>query len=262
MLPERCFTPANPLRRPHLLVRDLRARYRESLLGVSWAFVPPVLAAVGLSMAARSGVLRVGDTGLPYPVYVMFSMALWQTFVEALIGPLEAVASARPMLTRVSFPREAILLAKVGEVLFNALVKAVLIAAMFAWYQVEVGARVVLVPLALLPLIALGMALGVLFACAGGLYQDVSRALPFVVVVWLGLTPVAFAAPREGTLALLMAVNPVTPLLVTVRELATTEPLTMVGGFAAASLLALVATAFSWLVFRVALPFVIERASA
>ena len=79
------------------MVRDLRAQYRQAALGVAWAFVPPLLLAAGATLASRAQVINVGATDLPYPAYVMFSTALWQTFVEALNGPAQAMASAKAM---------------------------------------------------------------------------------------------------------------------------------------------------------------------
>src|SRR5262245_58778504 len=115
----------------HFMVRDLRAQYRQAALGVVWAFVPPLLLAAGATLASRAQVINVGATDLPYPAYVVFSTALWQTFVEALHGPSQAVANARAMLARIAFPREAIVLAKVGEVLVNFGGKLLLIVALF-----------------------------------------------------------------------------------------------------------------------------------
>ena len=102
-----------------LLVRDINAQYRQSLLGLFWAFVPPIVTALGLMAAKKTGVVNIGETDLPYPAYVMFSMTLWQTFVQALNAPLLAVTQARSILAKLNFPWEAIILAKLGEVFFQ-----------------------------------------------------------------------------------------------------------------------------------------------
>jgi len=102
-----------------LLVRDISAQYRQSFLGILWAFVPPVATEVGLTLANNAKVINISATDLPYPAYVMFSMTLWQTFVEALNGPMEAVTKAKGMLARINFPREALILAQLGQVFLN-----------------------------------------------------------------------------------------------------------------------------------------------
>ena len=74
-----------------LLVRDISAQYRQSFLGVIWAFIPPIVMAAGFTLASQAKVINIGETDLPYAAYVMFSTALWQTFVEAINGPVKAV---------------------------------------------------------------------------------------------------------------------------------------------------------------------------
>ena len=281
LLPETLYTPESQIRHPkqlwramrrdllasrdlawRLMVRDLSAQYRQSFLGVFWAFVPPIVAAAGLTFASNAKVLNIGETDLPYPAYVMFSMALWQTFVESLNGPVQAVLAAKPMLARINFPREAIILSQLGQVCFNFGIKLILIVALFLWFHIPVATTVVLAPVALIHLIALGTAIGLLLAPLGALYEDVSRALTLVVSAWLFFTPVIYPPPQTGLFAALVRWNPVTPLLVTVRELATIGVVSAPLHFWLASALALSGLLLSWLIYRVAMPFVIERISA
>jgi len=244
------------------MVRDLRAQYRQAALGVAWAFVPPLLLAAGATLASRAQVINVGATDLPYPAYVMFSTALWQTFVEALHGPSQAVASAKAMLARIAFPREAIVLAKVGEVLVNFGGKLLLIAAMFLWFGIPVTWTALLAPVAVLELVLLGTLLGVLVAPFAVLYQDVSRALMLASGFWLFLTPVVYPVPGAGAFGTVVRLNPVTPVLVTARELATTGVVSDPWGFTAVSVATLLGLLVTWVVFRLAMPFAIERAGS
>ena len=76
-----------------LMKRDLNARYKQTFLGYFWALIPPVVVAYGLVMASQAKVVNIGATDLPYPVYIMLGMVLWQTFLESLNAPLNAVHS-------------------------------------------------------------------------------------------------------------------------------------------------------------------------
>lgn len=245
-----------------LMVRDISSQYRQSFLGIFWAFVPPIVAAAGLTLASNADILNIGETDLPYPVYVLFSMSLWQTFVESLNGPVQAVIAAKPMLARINFPREAIILSQLGQVGFNFAIKLLLIVSVFLWFKIPVAATVVLAPVALLHLVALGTAVGLLLAPLGALYEDVPRGLTLVISAWLFITPVIYPPPQTGLFSYLVRLNPVSPLLVTTRELATTGVLSAPVGFWLASGLALVGLGASWLLYRIAMPFVIERISA
>lgn len=245
-----------------LMVRDISAQYRQSLLGFAWAFIPPMVTAIGLTLANNAKVLNVGVTDLPYPAFVMFSMSLWQTFSEAVNGPIHAVTDAKQMLAKINFPHEAIILSQLGQIFVNFGVKLILIIGLFIWFKMPVTWSVVLAPVALLHLIALGTCFGLFLAPLGALYQDISKSLTILLGVWLFFTPVFFPVPESSTFATIVRLNPVTPLLVTTRELATTGLVSNPAGFWIASGLALGGLLLGWLFYRLAMPFVIERMSA
>ena len=245
-----------------LMVRDISAQYRQSFLGILWAFLPPIAMAAGFTLASEANVISIGETDIPYPAYVMFSTALWQTFVEALSSPVQAVIVAKPMLARVNFPREAIILAKLGEIGFNFGIKLILIISLFFWFRVPVSWSVLLAPVALIHLVMLGTLVGVLLAPLGVLYQDVTKSLNMITSFWLFITPVVYPIPKEGLFGRLVAFNPVTPLLVTTRELATTGVISNPEGFWLVSGLTFVGLLLTWVTFRIAMPYVIERVSA
>ncbi|MBW4567287.1 MAG: ABC transporter permease [Tolypothrix carrinoi HA7290-LM1] len=245
-----------------LMMRDISAQYRQSFLGIIWAFLPPIFMATGFTLASNANVINVGKTDLPYPAYVMFSTALWQTFVEALNGPIQAVTVAKPMLARVNFPREALILAKMGEVFFNFAIKLILIVALFIWFRVSVSWTVILAPVALIHLVLLGTFIGILLAPFGVLYQDVSKALTLFTGFWLFLTPVVYPIPSAGTFGFLVKLNPVTPLLVTARELATTGVVSDPWRFWIVSVITIVGLLLTWIGFRLAMPYVVERVSS
>lgn len=280
-LPKVVYVPQSPLMHPvkffqamwrdllasrqlawRLLVRDISAQYRQSFFGIFWAFVPPLITAATLVFARNAGVVNIGDTDIPYPAYVMFSMTLWQTFTEALTGPIAAVGAGKSMLAKINFPREAIVLAKVGEVFFNFGIKLLLIVALFIWFRIPVPLSVVLAPVALIHLIGLGTAIGLLLAPLAALYQDVTKALPLIISPWLLLTPVVYPPPQSGVFATIVQFNPVTPLLVTVRELSTVGVVSEPVGFWFASGLALVLLLVAWILYRLAMPFIVERMSS
>jgi lipopolysaccharide transport system permease protein len=247
----------------HLLIRDIRATYRQSLLGVFWAFIPPIVMAAGFTLANNSKIISVGATEIPYPAYVMFSMTLWQTFVEALNAPVQAISGAKQMLAKINFPREALIIAKLGEVFFNFAIKLLLIVGLFIWFQIPVNLNAFLAFVPLIHLVILGTFIGLLIAPLGALYQDFSKGLTLATGFWLFLTPVIYPVPNgNGIFSTIVRFNPVTPLLVTTRELTTTGIISNPQGFWFASALAIAGLMISWLVYRLAMPFVVERISS
>lgn len=278
---EQIYTPESQLRSPlrllkdmwtdllasrelawRLMVRDISAQYRQSLLGIFWAFVPPIAMALGLTLANNTKVINIGATDLPYPAYVMFSMTLWQTFTAALNGPVQGVSGSRVLMAKINFPREAIILAKLGEVFFNFVIKLVLIVAIFLWFQISVGWTVLLAVAPLILLVFFGTFIGLLLTPLAAIFQDFSRGLSLVAGFWLLLTPVLYPVPENGLFAVIVHLNPVTPLLVTTRELATTGVVSDPLGFWVMSSIIPMGLLLAWLFYRLAMPFVIERSGA
>ena len=245
-----------------LLIRDISAKYRQSFLGIFWAFIPPIVMAAGFTLAKSGGVVNIGNTDIPYPAYVMFSMTLWQTFVEALQGPIQAVTAAKGMLAKINFPREALILAKLGEVFFNFGIKLILILGLFIWFQIPVTWSIILAPVALIHLVVLGSFIGLLLAPLSALYRDFSMGITLATSFWLFLTPVVYPTPSDGIFGNIVKLNPVSPLLVTTRELATTGVISNSQGFWIASLISMFGLLLAWIIYRLAMPYVVERMSS
>jgi lipopolysaccharide transport system permease protein len=245
-----------------LFIRDVSARYRQTALGFLWAFIPPLAAALGLTLATRAEVIRIAATDLPYPAYVIISMTLWQTFAEAVNGPIQAVIEAKTLITKINLPREALILAKLADIGLNFLIKLLLIGAVFLWFGIQPGVYTISGVLAVVALIILGTAIGLFLAPLAALYLDIGKGMNLALGAWLFITPVFYPRPTGGMLANIVALNPVTALLVTARELICELPLTLLPQFWTAAAASAALFALGWIVFRLALPFVIERAGA
>jgi lipopolysaccharide transport system permease protein len=246
----------------HLVIRDLRAQYRQSLLGYLWAFIPTIVTAVAFNLARDSGVLRIPNTRVDYVVFVMVGTVLWQTFTDALNGPIQAITNFKSVLNRIYLPPEVIIFAKIGEVFVNLSINLIMLAIVFAVYRVPIGPIALLAPLFFLLFILEATAIGLVLAPLSVLYHDVLKGLPIMLTFWFVLTPVVYAPPSEGGLAVVVKLNPATHFLVAIRDVATGGPLPHFWTLAIAGAVSLVAFTIALIGFRVAMPFVIERGSA
>ncbi|MFK8186329.1 MAG: ABC transporter permease [Phormidesmis sp.] len=245
-----------------LMVRDIKSQYRQSFLGIFWAFIPSLSMALGLTLARNSGLVHLNDTSIPYPVYVFISMALWQTFVESLQGPAIAVGAAKSMLTKIQLPYEAIILSKVGEIFFNFGIKLIFIGLFFLWFRQPISWSILLAPLAVIHLVILGISFGLWLAPIGALYKDIQQSLLLITAPWMLMTPVIYDIPAGGGFKTLVRLNPVTPLLVTARQLSVGTDLTEIEGFWLVSGLMLILLMLGWILYKLSMPMVIERMSS
>jgi lipopolysaccharide transport system permease protein len=244
-----------------LMVRNISAQYRQSLLGYVWAFVPPVFTSLIWIFLNAQRVFSISDTGMPYVVFVITGTVLWQTFVDAINGPLQIVSESRSMLTKINFPLESLILAGVGLVLFNFAIRGTLLVAVMWWYNVPLHGTVILAPVGVLSLIGLGTMIGVLLTPLGVLYQDVGRGLMFATQAWFFLTPVIYPVPRASFAGRLIELNPVTPLLVGTRDWLIFGKASVLPGFLLVSAMTLAMLFAGWVLYRIAMPHLISRMS-
>jgi lipopolysaccharide transport system permease protein len=245
-----------------VVVRNFRAQYRQSLLGYLWAFIPSVATAVGFSLAKEAQVIRVGETPIPYIVYVMVGTVLWQTYIDALNGPIDALREFKGIMNQIYLPPEIIVLSQIGELLVEFLIKLLMLAAVFILYGISPGPMILLVPVLLLLLILQATVLGLILAPLGMLYHDILKAIPVLTSFWFLLTPVVYPIPKPGGIfSLAVRLNPATHFLVATREAMTggvvSNPWLLVTG----GVISLFAFVLFLIAFRISVPFVVERAS-
>lgn len=277
-LPATVYTPGSPVRHPgkllramfrdlgasrelawRLFLRDVKAQYRNSILGYVWVFVPPLVASLPFIYLNSTGIVRMGDTPIPYGAYAMIGTIIWQTFVDALNSPLSALAQARAMMTRINFPREAILLAGLLHVGFSFMVRLALLIAVLAWYRIVPPSTVALFPAGMLALVLFGFTLGLALVPVGLLFGDIGRAIPVAMSFVMLLTPVLYPVPASGAAGFVAGVNPLTPLVVTTRDWLTTGAASNLGPFIVVSALSAVLLFLGWAAYRVAMPHLIAR---
>jgi lipopolysaccharide transport system permease protein len=277
-LPVTVYTPESPLREParlirdmfrdllasrelawRLFVRDTSAQYRQSVFGYLWAFVPPLVASLPFVFLHSQGVVGIKNTGIPYGAYAMIGTIIWQVFADALNSPLKTVIAAKPMLSRINFPREAILLSGLGQVLFSFLIRLVLLVPVFIWFKIPPPTTVLLFPLGVLALIMVGFMAGIALTPLGLLYSDVQQMMPIVTTFLMFLTPVLYPPPQGGIGAVLAKWNPLSPLVIVSRDWLTVGTTSHLLAFALVSGTALLLLFLGWVVYRLALPHIISR---
>ncbi len=245
-----------------LAVRDIQAQYRQAYLGILWAFIGPLATTITWIFLSAAGIVAVGETPLPYPVYVFTGTLLWSMMLDAMHAPLQQTNAASGMLAKLNFPREAILLSGIYKQLFNAGIKIVLLLGALLLVGINPGWGLLLFPIGVVSLILVGTAIGLLITPVGMLYTDVGRAVPLLMNFVMYLTPVVFPLPKEGWVAVLYQVNPLTPLILTARDWLTGFSPEFLGYFVVVNILAFALLLVVWIAYRLAMPIIIERMSA
>jgi len=242
-----------------LAVRDLSAQYRQTILGFLWAIILPLANTLIWIFLSRSGVVNVSDTALPYPVYVFTGTMLWAILMDAMNAPLQIATASKSMLAKINFPREALLVSGIYQTLVNALIKVALLILALLAMGVYPDWNVLLFPMGLLSLILVGTVIGLALTPIGLLYTDVGKAIPLLMQFMMYLTPVVFAMPKSGISATLFQLNPLTPVILTARDWLTGFTPEYLGYFVVVNVAAIALLLVFWVVFRLAMPILIER---
>ena len=250
----RCWEPAT-----HLFLKNLRSQHRQSFLGYAWLLLPPLASALVWTGLNYSGILSVGETKVPYPLFVLVGTMFWFAFVDALKCPLLDLKSSRDILGKVRMPHEAVILAGIGTVFFNFLVRALLVAAAFVYFGRIPGWTVLLTPVALISVVCLGLAIGLWLSPIGLLYDDINRTLDVVLGFGFLITPVVYPVPKTWPVSMISELNPLVPLLLTGRRWIQGYDLPPAPGFLSVTALACCALLTAWIFYRVAKPHLVSR---
>ena len=242
-----------------IFARTIGAKYRKQFLGYFWMVAPALLITGGVVLANDAGVVTPGATGLPLGLWVFVGTLLWQVFAEAVDVPHEAFEGARGYLTRVAFPREAIVLAQLYESLIGAGVRVTLALLVLAAVHGVGIAGAGVVALCFLGAVLLGLGLGALLMPFTQLFADLQSIKKHLLGYGLFLTPAMYRPQGDGLFATVVRLNPVSPLMDAAREgaagVAVSQPVALAVVLAAGAL----ATAGGLLLVRAVAPIVVER---
>ncbi len=245
-----------------LVIRDISAQYRQTALGYFWAIFPPLVSSFAFILLNSSKVIDVKDVGIPYTLYIMTGTVFWQLFVDAINAPLKVVTESKAVLTKINLPKEALILASMGQVLFSFAIKILLLVGVCVYYQTSVGWTALFALFPLLALMLMGIMLGVLLIPVGLLYKDIQHMLIVATAGLMFLTPVAYPPATPGTLGKIMQVNPLTPLIMTAKGFLFEAIPTDIIGTCYVFGGTLVLLFVGWILYRLALPIIIERIGA
>lgn len=243
-----------------LAKRDLAAKYRQSILGYVWAVVFPVIAVAFFTFMTSHRALPIGKAPLPYPVFAIWSLSVWQLFAVSLGACTESLIKAGQLVTKINFPKEALVIAAPAQAIFDFFIKLLLSALVFAWFGVLPYSMSLFI-IAILPLVLLlAVGFGFIFAVGNLVFRDVGNIVAMATTFGVFAAPVLYPPPVSYPFYLVNILNPLSPLLIATQDLIAFGEIRAPGAFCAAAAFSVLAFFVGWRMFRLILPRVIERA--
>jgi len=242
-----------------MFLRDTRAAYRQSLLGYVWLLAPPLANTFVWVFLNSRELLMINTGGVPYVVFVLSGTLLWTAFNTAVVNMLGVLGGAGGALSKVNFPHESLVYSALAKAILDAMIPALILIPALPFVGLTPGVGMLFFPVGILAVLLVGSAIGLVFVPVAALYTDISRALQMGLRFAFFLTPVIYALPKTGRTRMVLLCNPVTAPLVTTRTWLVGEGEALPILFFAIAACALVLFLVSIVIFKVAMPHIIER---
>jgi len=193
--------------------RDVKVRYKQSLIGITWAVIQPFLTMVVFTIIFGK-FANFPNQGLPYQVFAYLGLLPWAFFATALAQISASVLTNRQLVQKVYFPRLILPLSGLLVPAVDFMFSCVVLAGIMAWFHVGTSTHILLAPVFLLLLATTALGVGSVFAAINVRYRDVPYVVPFIIQIWLWLSPVAYpTAALPQKYQLLSSINPVAPAI-------------------------------------------------
>ena len=171
--------------------RDLKVRYKQTVLGVAWAILQPLATMLAFSIFFGR-LARIPSAGVPYPIFAFCALVPWQMFSFVLTESGNSLLHNQYMLTKIYFPRLIVPIAPVLTALVDFAVAFAMLVVMMVYYGVVPRLTILLLPFFLVLAVLTALAVGVWLAALTAEYRDVRYTVPFLTQFWMYVTPIAY----------------------------------------------------------------------
>ena len=176
-----------------LTMRDVKVRYKQTVLGVLWAVIQPFMAMVVFSIFFGR-LAQMPSDGYPYPIFVYAALLPWTFFANAVASSGNSLLGSANLVSKVYFPRLIIPLASVGAGLIDFAISAGILLLLMIYYGVGWSVNLLAAPLLVVAVIFAALGVGTLISALNVAYRDFRYVIPFLVQLWLFATPVVYPA--------------------------------------------------------------------
>lgn len=193
--------------------RDVKVRYKQTVLGVLWIVLQPVVSIVIFSLLF-GGLLKVPSGDVPYPLFALAALIPWNYFTGSLTRASQSLVQSSNLITKVYFPRLIIPVSGVVAGLVDFAVSMMVLAVLMAYYRTPLTPTVLMLPFFLFLAMLTALGFGLWLSALNVRYRDVGYLVPFLLQMWMYLTPVVYSAslvPEQYRF--ILALNPMTSVV-------------------------------------------------
>lgn len=198
----------------HLFKRDFVAQFRQKIFGYFWVLFTPILGIIPFLLLYRMGNLDPGQTMMPYPLFVVIGSGIWGFLMNSFTVVSSGLQGNQDLLMRTNIPKITFALTGMANILYSLLVHCVVITIIIYAVGLHPSLTSIIYPLALIPIILLGIGLGLIFSVLGSLARDLSSMAATSLNILMYLSSVVYQPVHyEGWLGMITSLNPLTYLV-------------------------------------------------
>ena len=234
-----------------ITARDLTLRYKQTLMGFGWAICMPLMNTAIFSVVFT----RVAplDTGMPYPLFAYCGLLAWNWFASSLRFAVSSLTSNANLVTKVYFPREILPFSAVVVAFIDFVVGSLVLVGLLAYYGIAPGWAIAFLPAIILVQAVFTAGVALLLAMGNLFYRDVKYLFEVAITIWMFASSVVYPIERVGgKLGMLLALNPMTPILDAYRAVLIRGVAPDIPALTAAAGASVVFCVFAWMVFHAA----------
>lgn len=243
-----------------LMVRDFSVRYRQSIFGYLWAVLPQIVTVAIFTFLSRHRVFDMGETALPYVIHALWSISVWQLFSSCLVGCTNSLVNAGSLVTKINFPKEALVIAAVGQGVVDFLIRLLPVIIVFIWFGFTPSWHAIAIPLVLLAIILMAVGVGFFMAIINLVLRDAGNAISMLLTFGMFLAPILYPPPVREPFDVVNYLNPFSPLLITTQNLLAGQGVMFSTPLIVTLALSVILFFVGWRVFHITMPRVAERA--
>jgi lipopolysaccharide transport system permease protein len=182
-----------------LTMRDIKVRYKQTVLGFAWAIVQPFMLMVVFSIFFGR-LAQLPSEGYPYPIFVYAALLPWTFFANAITSSANSLVGSANLVSKVYFPRLIIPLSSVGSGLVDFAIATAVLLLLMVYYEIPLTLHLLMLPILVVGAILTSLGVGTCLAALNVAYRDFRYVVPFLVQFWMFATPVVYPAtlvPRQ-----------------------------------------------------------------
>jgi lipopolysaccharide transport system permease protein len=174
-----------------LVWRDLKVRYRQTIIGIGWVVLQPLLT-MALFTAVFGNFAKIPSDGVPYPIFTYSALLPWNLFASSLTRGTESVVGNAQLISKIYFPRLLLPISGILSPTVDFAISFVILVGMMIWFRTLPTWGVLALPLFLLLVLLTALAVGLWLSALNVRYRDVGHTIPFLVQLWMFASPVAY----------------------------------------------------------------------